>query len=382
MLNMKTLYIISKGMAKLSQREIIELEQNGELPRFTYLEKKLAAVLLDERFLREKTPAFLRYIYKLIPVAAAQILEALRIQHQYDLILTQTEKVSLPLAFFMRFLRMKTPHILIISRITSIDPFKSKLKIWYLKRIKHSVTRFLIWSSNQRKIAIEKLGINPEKIVLIKRGTDQRFWEPIPGDTDMICSVGMEARDYPTLVEALRPLSIPCHLAVGESRGELFDTIKKLYEITELPSSVSVGRKNYKQLKELYARSRFTVVSLLPTDSDNGLTAILESMAMGKPVICTKTEGQIDIIQDGVTGIIVPQGDPEALRKAITDLWNAPEKCVEMGKEARKYIEKHHTLEQFAEAIIQEADTVLQENKVKNNPSHSLQMAQSNVHFK
>jgi len=82
-------------------------------------------------------------------------------------------------------------------------------------------------------------------------------------------------------------------------------------------------------------------------------------MAMGKPVICSKTEGQVGIIEDGVTGIFVPQGDKDALRKAITKLWDDPEKCREMGIKGRKFIEENHSMEQFVDAIHNEMHMLL-----------------------
>lgn len=231
--------------------------------------------------------------------------------------------------------------------------------MWFLKRTKDKIDKFLIWSSMQRKIAIEELGVSSEKIVLIKRGTDQQFWQPKHRDTDMICSVGMEARDYPTLVEALRPLNIPCHIAAGASRGEIFNTVKKLHNIKDIPDFITVGPKSHPELRDLYARSRFVVVSLLPTDSDNGLTTILESMAMGKPVVCTKTKGQIDVIQEGVTGFYVPLGNKKAMQDKITELWKDPELCKKMGAAARTYIEENHNIQQFVQSIKKEINTTV-----------------------
>jgi glycosyltransferase involved in cell wall biosynthesis len=50
--------------------------------------------------------------------------------------------------------------------------------------------------------------------------------------------------------------------------------------------------------------------------SQSGTTVILEAMAMGKPIVCSRTRGLVDGFQDGVTGIDVPAGDPVALREA------------------------------------------------------------------
>lgn len=353
---MKTLYIISKGLDKESNQVIRQLEIEDKFPRVSLLEDAISAVVLDERYLTEKPPYLRKLMYRLLPVSLSQLIETLFIMNQFDSILTHTEKVSFPLAMILKWIRSPKPHIVVLSRITSVESKRSKKKIWFFKKTQASVTRFLIWSSMQRNIAIERFGVHPDKIVLLKRGVDQQFWRPMNGETDMICSVGMEARDYPTLVEALRHLEIPCHIAGGSSRADIFKTIDRLNEIQDIPEWVTVGPKEQLELRSLYARSRFTVVPLLPTDSDNGLTAILESMAMGKPVICTKAEGQIDIIEDGVTGIFVPQGDSAAMRSAIQALWNEPERCEEMGRAARAFIVNQHNIEQFVDAIKNEID--------------------------
>jgi glycosyltransferase involved in cell wall biosynthesis len=357
--SLKTLYIISKGMNKLSDNEMKQLEDHNKIPRASLLEDAISAELLDERYLQEKSPAIRKFFYKLLSVSFSQLIEALFIMNRYDVILSHKEKVGLPLALLMKYLNIRKPHIIIISRITSVDEKKSRQKMWLLEKTKDSINKFIIWSSMQRKIAIEELGIAPEKIILVKRGTDQNFWKPQNRQTDMICSVGMEARDYPTLVEALRPLNIRCHIAAGVARGEIFKTVKKLRDIKDLPDLITVGRKKPADLRDLYARSRFVVVPLLPTDSDNGLTTILESMAMGKTVICSRAEGQIDVIQDGITGILVPQGDVVAMRQAILDLWNDPARCKRMGESARKYIEEVHNIEQFVESLKNEIETTM-----------------------
>ena len=343
-------------MDKQSDQVIRRLEIEDKIPRVSLLENAISAELLDERYLVEKTPSLRRLFYRLIPVSIAQLLEALIILNRYDVVLSHTEKVSFPLALMLKWFRSSKPHIVVLSRITSVDRKKTDRKLWFLKKTRKSVTRFLIWSSVQRRIAIERFGVPLDKIILLKRGIDQLFWSPREVETDMICSAGMEARDYPTLVDALRDLKIPCHIAAGTSRGDIFNTIKKLHEISDLPAWVTIGKKKPVELRSIYARSRFVVIPLIPTDSDNGLTTILEAMSMGKPIICTRAEGQIDIIQDGVTGIYVPQGDSEAMRDAIQTLWDDPERCEKMGRAAREFIVEHHNMEQFVAAIKNEVD--------------------------
>lgn len=342
---MKTLFLVSKGLDKPSDEEIKKREEADLQPRNTYFEEELNTELLDERYL-QSVPWYRRMIYAFFPVWLRLIFEAWVIHEEYDAVISYYERVGLPFAFLQKLFNSRTPHILMTTWFTS------KEKSWFLKRVHDKLAKIVTWSSVQRDYGVNELGIPPEKIKLLKRGTDQKFWRPMKAEEeDMICSAGMEMRDYPTLIKALKPLDIPCHIATGEARGELYDTVKKLYSMENIPSQITVGRKPSHKMREMYARSRFVVVPLQETDTDNGLTVMLEAMAMGKPVICSRVKGQVDVVQDGVTGLYVPQGDPQALRDAIQELWNNPEKTKEMGEAARAYIEEIHNLEQFVESI-------------------------------
>lgn len=61
---------------------------------------------------------------------------------------------------------------------------------------------------------------------------------------------------------------------------------------------------------------------------------IVESLAAGRPVVAPKL-GQIsDLIQNGLTGLLYPPGDREALSGRVIELLNDPQRCAEMGRAA------------------------------------------------
>ena len=195
---------------------------------------------------------------------------------------------------------------------------------------------------------------------------DQLFYSPRAAEEDTICGVGAEMRDYPTLIEAIRGTDLRCHIATDQvripHRFRLVTDRRVPVDTLSVPhdARITMGRKTLPELRDLYARSRFVVVPLVPSDSDNGVTVILEAMAMGKPVICSRTRGQVDVIQDGVTGIYVPVGDPAALRETMLSLWNEPQSALTMGVRARAYVEQHHTLERFASNVRAAAEASLE----------------------
>lgn len=341
---MKVLTVVSRGMNRSNLETLIEEENSDRCPRLSFYQRKLNSDMLDEKYL-ENIPAWRKLIYKIFPISIQQILEAYIKSHKYDIVVTWAEKLGYPYALLLKLTNRKVPHITLNSWIST--PQKAK----WLKFTHSHIDKILLWSSVQKDFAINKLKIPESKIAFIKKFADQKFFRPMERETDMICAVGSEMRDYPTLIAALKELDIPCHIAAGFTRGKLFDTVKVLYNMDYIPKNIKIGSKNFSELRELYARSRFVVVPLLPTDTDNGLTCLLESMAMGKAVICSKTVGQVDIVIDGVTGLYVPPKDPKALRDAIIYLWNNPEIAKKMGLAGRKRLEENFTLEQFIESI-------------------------------
>jgi glycosyltransferase involved in cell wall biosynthesis len=277
----------------------------------------------------------------------------------YEAIVTWGERLSLGLTVAQRFAGNRKPHIAMMGQFA-----KPNIQI-PLRLFGGSLRAIITWTSVQRRYLIERLGFPSERVYLVRHFVDQLFYSPRAAEEDIISSVGAEMRDYPTLIEAIRGTDLRCHIAADHVRvphrirlGDRRVPVDRLSVPAD--AKVTMGRKMPLELRDLYARSRFVVVPLLPSESDNGVTVILEAMAMGKPVICSCTGGQVDVVQDGVTGIYVPVGDPIALREAMISLWNEPQMAQAMGARARAYVELHHTLEQFALNVRAAAEAALQ----------------------
>ena len=93
------------------------------------------------------------------------------------------------------------------------------------------------------------------------------------------------------------------------------------------------------------------VMPLFNVNFQAGVTAILEAMAMGKTVICSRTPGQTDVLTEGETGIYVASGNPEALRAAILHLLNQPEHTQQMGRRGRQQILQEMSLDCYVSRL-------------------------------
>lgn len=78
---------------------------------------------------------------------------------------------------------------------------------------------------------------------------------------------------------------------------------------------------------------------------------IIEGMAAGKPVIASAAGGVLEIIRDGVDGLLVPPGDVPALLRALTWLFTHPDAAQTMGQRARATVAQRYTIDRHVEAV-------------------------------
>lgn len=76
-------------------------------------------------------------------------------------------------------------------------------------------------------------------------------------------------------------------------------------------------------------------VVVVPSRREGYGLAAREAMAHGRPVVATRVGGLVDAVEDGVTGILVPPGDPAALRAAVERLLGDAELRARLGSAAR-----------------------------------------------
>jgi glycosyltransferase involved in cell wall biosynthesis len=76
-------------------------------------------------------------------------------------------------------------------------------------------------------------------------------------------------------------------------------------------------------------------VFVLPTLGDARPRSIIEAMSLGLPVVSTDVGGIPTLIQDGVSGILVPPSDPAALSAALDRLARSPELRKRLGEAGR-----------------------------------------------
>jgi len=96
------------------------------------------------------------------------------------------------------------------------------------------------------------------------------------------------------------------------------------------------GRAHGAELRELYRQADAFV---LPSAREGMPLVLLEALAMGLPIIATDIPGTREIVRPGENGILVPLGDPRALRQGLLDVTGDPERYRKMSETSRQLAE-------------------------------------------
>ena len=302
----------------------------GRRPRADYVElaRRFGADVLDLPGARRRAGWFGRLAERLAGPGVVLAVACYRLRRSYDLVFTDAEQVGLPLAALLRLRGGRRPRHFMIAHIMSV---RSKVLLYRALGLGRCIDRMFVYATSQQKFVEESLGFPPERVVLTPFMVDTAFFAPdaVPARAErVICAAGLELRDYRTLIQAVQGLDVRVVIASGSPWSTRPDTARG----EPLPDNVEVCTLGFVDLRQLYADSRFVVMPLHDVEFQAGITTILEAMAMGKAVVCSKTRGQTDALVDGVTGIYVPPGDPRALREAIERLLEDPQLASELGQ--------------------------------------------------
>ena len=98
-------------------------------------------------------------------------------------------------------------------------------------------------------------------------------------------------------------------------------------------------------VKNLREHLSIADVFVLPSRSEGFSNAIVEAMAASLPVVATNVGGNAEAVQDGVSGVIVPPENPDALAAAIVRLLSDSAKAKQMGAEGKRLAAEKFTTE-------------------------------------
>lgn len=229
----------------------------------------------------------------------------------------------------------------------------------YLTHLNPRVSRITCVADAVRKDLIAN-GVRPEKVVTIYKGHDLTWYEGVepedlaplgvPGDAFTVALVANNRprKGVPVLIDAARhlPPDTRLHfLLVGGGMDS--DTIREHVAAGPLADHFHLLGYRDDVLRLVAACD----AGVLPATKREGLPkTVIEAMALGLPVVVTRTGGSPELIIDGECGYVVEPGDARGLATALQRLADDPGRARQMGANARRRLAEHFGVAQGVEA--------------------------------
>ena len=207
---------------------------------------------------------------------------------------------------------------------------------------------------------LQEDGYRDDAIAVIRNGVDVERFQPRPRDPVLRRNLGVPA-DAPLVVcvSRLNPLKGVDYLLLAASRlTRRFPDVRFLVigDGAERRPLEDLSRRLGLDGRVVFTRMRLDVpeilaqatVSIMPSMSEALSNTLLESMAAGAPLVATRVGGTSEVIEHGVSGLLVPPCDPHALEQAIARLLSDPDQAALMAATARARVVEHFSVERKA----------------------------------
>ncbi|MDX2253596.1 MAG: TIGR03088 family PEP-CTERM/XrtA system glycosyltransferase [Nitrospira sp.] len=238
------------------------------------------------------------------------------------------------------------------------------------------VHRYVAVSRDLAEWLVATVGLPARKVTQVYNGVDTARFHPcrtreLPGappgflssNSLVIGTVGrmQQVKDQITLVRAFTHLvntvpearQVVRLIMVGD--GPLLEESQRILNSEQCASCawLTGARSNVAEILHAFD------VFVLPSLAEGISNTILEAMASGLPVVATRVGGNVELIEEGQTGFLVPAADPVALALVLRRYLDDPQLSARQGAEGRKRAESQFGLDAMVGHYLDMYDGVL-----------------------
>jgi glycosyltransferase involved in cell wall biosynthesis len=220
-------------------------------------------------------------------------------------------------------------------------------KTWLKRTQLWATDRTIAVSTSSATFLTDRYGADPGRVAVVENGIDPQLNEdPTPGPRSGVITIGTLARQkgHDILIDAAARSQRSWHVTVvgeGAGRAGLEEQARRT-----APGRVSfLGRRN--DATDLLDSS---AVFCLPSRWEAAPYVVLEAMRAAVPVVATRVDGVVELVEDERSGFLVDPDDPVGLAEVLDHLDARPELARRMGKSGRVRQRTRFTVHGMAES--------------------------------
>lgn len=279
-----------------------------------------------------------------------------------------THYKGLELLILLRALHLFNKPIVVWHHQPIVTP-RSRLREWGGRLFYKGMDRLIFFSQKLVNDSLSSPKANPERMVVGHWGADLDFYDRILEkiqsqtkdketsnvDSFTFIATGKEQRDQKTLIEAFNHTGRNLKLYIGINPNPSIpnpnlDAVNSLNPAVNINVKKICGLLPYEIALDV-AHASCVAICCKNTRYTAGLTTVVEALALGLPMICSRNpQIPVDFDNEGC-GIAVDYGDVEGWQRAIDYLATHPDEAQTMGKKGRKIAERKFNDRQCAKEI-------------------------------
>ncbi|MCD4700391.1 MAG: glycosyltransferase [Candidatus Aegiribacteria sp.] len=191
------------------------------------------------------------------------------------------------------------------------------------------------------KILVHHMGVDCEKFTFTPRILDEEGNIELVSVARFVEKKGLE---YSIRAVAALMGEYPRLRYTIAGNGELFEDMRKLVEKLGASGCIKlVGWMPQDRILELLENSHILItpsVTAANGDQEGIPVVLMEAMALGLPIVATIHSGIPELVEEGITGKLVPERDSEALENTLRELLETPDTWSRMGRTGREKVER------------------------------------------
>lgn len=214
--------------------------------------------------------------------------------------------------------------------------------------------RLLELGAAAEKISVHRMGVDTSAIPLVERSLGD-------GETVRLVSIArlVEKKGLEYALKAVSLLSDDArsleYTIIGD--GPLRGSLEEL--VSELALGERVRFTGWQPREEVQRILRASHVMIAPSvtaadgDQEGIPVSLMEALAGGMPVVTTHHSGIPELVEDDVSGFLVPERDVEALARRLEEMLDNPQRWLEMGKAGRAHVQANFDIEGLNDRLVE-----------------------------
>jgi len=322
---------------------------------------------LEDAARKEDLPFLMIQKHGLLDRAAVRTLARLLKSGEADIVHAHNGRTALAAAVAVRRAGrgrcVMTQHFLQPNHATQRGP-KALLSGLAHHWVIHQMSRIVAISEAVRAAMLARREVPDAKITVIPNGiaapdnaqasqsAATRRALGVEADTPLVvCAARLEAeKDIASLVSAMSEVkdALPAARCWIAGEGSLRPVLEQQIQRLGLGGAVQLLGFRADAPALIAAGDLF----VLPSLAEPFGLALLEAMALGRPVVATRAGGPVEIVEEGETGLLVPPSSPDDLAEALRRLLTDPGEGRRLGKNGRARFEDKFTVDRMARATL------------------------------